>query len=69
MFPRVPTEHNPLPATAYEAIRRDPTRFAVKPGHEEPDVEDVVERLEAYFVVQKREGEPTDLARESDTRS
>jgi hypothetical protein len=38
-------------------------------GHEDPDVEDVVERLEAYFVVQKRVGGPADLARESDTRS
>ena len=58
-----------LSAAAYEEVRQDSTRFVVKPGHEEPDVEDVVERLEAYFVVQKREGGPAELAREADTRS
>ena len=46
----------------YEAVRRHPTRFAVKPGHELPDVERVVERHEGYFVVQKKEGGPAKLA-------
>ena len=36
---------------------------------EEPEVESVVDRLDAYFVVQKREGGPAELARETDTRS
>ena len=58
-----------LSAAAYEEVRQEPTRFVVKPGHEEPDVESVVDRLEAYFVVQKREGGPAELARETDTRS
>ena len=58
-----------LSAAAYEEVREDPTRFVVKPGHEEPDVEAVVERLEAYLVVQKRAGDPAELARDADTRS
>ena len=58
-----------LSTAAYEAVRQDPTRFVVKPGHEEPDVEAVVEHLETYLVVQKREGGPAELARDADTRS
>jgi hypothetical protein len=46
----------------YRELRTDPTRFAVKPGHELPDVERVVERHEGYFVVQKKEGGPAKLA-------
>ena len=57
-----------LRAAAYEQIRSDPTHFAVKPGHEAPDVEDVVERHDGYVVVQKQPGEPAQLARGTDTR-
>ena len=45
----------------YGELRADPTRFAVKPGHELSDVERVVERHEGYFVVQKAEGETARL--------
>jgi hypothetical protein len=51
-----------LTLDAYRELRADPTRFAVKPGHELPDVERVVERHEGYFVVQKDEGAPAKLA-------
>ena len=51
-----------LTLDAYRELRADPTRFAVKPGHELPDVERVVERHEGYFVVQKDEGDPARLA-------
>ena len=53
-----------LTLDAYRELRTDPTRFAVKPGHEAPDVERVVERHEGYFVVQKVEGDPARLAEE-----
>lgn len=45
----------PLPMTyeAYEAIRENPARFAVLPGHELPDVERVVEEHDGYLVVEK----------------
>ena len=48
----------------YRRLRADPTRFAVMPGHELPDVERVVERYESYYVVQKTEGDAAKLAEE-----
>lgn len=53
---------------AYEALRADPTLFAVKPGHEATDVETVVARHEGYLVVCKDRGEPEKIARETDPR-
>jgi hypothetical protein len=37
----------------YEKLRRIPTHFAVRPGHEIPDVERVVERHDGFVVVEK----------------
>jgi hypothetical protein len=37
----------------YEKLRRIPTHFAVRPGHESPDVERVVERHDGFVVVEK----------------
>jgi hypothetical protein len=37
----------------YEAIRSDGNRFAVKPGHEVPEVERVVASYDGYLVVAK----------------
>ncbi len=37
----------------YEQLRQDAHRFAVRPGHEIPDIEDVVERNDRYLVVEK----------------
>jgi hypothetical protein len=51
-----------LTIDAYRELRADATRFAVKPGHELPDVERVVERHDSYFVVEKAEGVPARLA-------
>lgn len=53
----------------YERLRSDPTWFAVKPGHEANDVEDVVEKLAGYDIVRKHEGIPADIARAEDPRS
>jgi hypothetical protein len=39
----------------YERIRSVPTWFAVTPGHEIPDLEDVVELTERYAIVAKVE--------------
>jgi len=54
--------------TAYEALRADSRLFAVKPGHELPDVETVVVRHDGYSVVRKDRGEPEEIARETDPR-
>ena len=52
----------------YEAVRADPRRFFAAPGHEEPDVERVVEEHEGYNVLEKRAGGPAELAAGADPR-
>lgn len=37
----------------YEQVRASSRHFAVKPGHELPDVEDVIERRDRFLVVEK----------------
>ena len=54
---------------AYEEMRSDPVLFAVVPGHEIPDVEEVVELRDQYAIVRKDPGEPSEVARETDPRS
>jgi hypothetical protein len=39
--------------TEYERVRRQDDRFAVFPGHENEQIEHVVERHEAYVIVDK----------------
>jgi hypothetical protein len=46
----------------YERIHLDPAQFTIVDGHEEPSVEDVVERRAGYAVVRKRRGGPAELA-------
>ena len=52
----------------YEAIRRDPRLFLVRPGHEIPDVEDTVRREDGFLVVRKHD-EVADIVRATDPRS
>jgi hypothetical protein len=53
---------------SYEAVRADSALFMIKPGHEVPEVETVVERNDTYFVVRKAPGVPQRIARETDPR-
>src|SRR5436190_23442929 len=53
----------------YEAIRSEPTRFAVIPGHELPEIETIVGRRSGYFVVEKRQKDAEEVARETDPRA
>jgi len=50
-----PTCHEPIeiPPESVETLATDRVHFFVVPGHEIPDVEEVVERHGAYFVVEK----------------
>jgi tetrahydromethanopterin S-methyltransferase subunit G len=52
----------------YEALRRDPTHFIVKPDHVLPEEERVVERQAQYVVVEKY-GRAGQRARQLDPRS
>lgn len=51
----------------YEAVRRDPNRFPIKPGHEDLDVERVTGRNDRYCVVEKIASGAA-MARELDPR-
>ena len=53
----------------YEHLRSDPQLFAVHPGHERRDVEEVVERHKWYLVVRKGKGIPEELAERTDPRA
>lgn len=58
-----------VPHDDYLDLRADPATFAVVPGHEIPDVEDVVADRGEYVVVRKKEGGPATLAELTDPRS
>jgi hypothetical protein len=52
----------------YEAIRAESTHFGVVPQHEQPEIETVIERHPSYFVVEKRQRDAQEVARETDPR-
>jgi hypothetical protein len=53
----------------YERIRADGASFVVVRGHEDPQVEDVVERAGGYVIVRKHAGEPRTIAERADPRT
>lgn len=57
-----------LSRAAYEAVRAHGDRFLVALGHEEPDVERVVEVYARYQIVEKT-GKAGDIAEAADPRS
>jgi len=60
------TEQITMSVSEYGALRSEPDRFVVVPGHAAPtDVEEVVEHGAGWEMVKKREGGPADLARET----
>ncbi|MFL5961678.1 MAG: hypothetical protein ACJ757_02120 [Gaiellaceae bacterium] len=57
-----------VPVAKYEEIRADATLFVVKPGHDKPELEDVVEHAAGYDVVRKQSGEVQRIAEQTDPR-
>jgi hypothetical protein len=53
----------------YERVRADSELFFVRCGHEQPDVERIVEQHEDYDVVRKEPGPAAELARDLDDRN
>jgi hypothetical protein len=53
----------------YEELRSDSNSFAIRPGHDEPDVERVIANKKGYDVVEKFEGVPERIAEETDPRT
>ena len=47
------TETFPIPLAEYEDIRAQPNRFLILPGHENSEVDHVVETYEAFSLVEK----------------
>lgn len=61
-------ERLPIPRDEYQRIRRNPAEFVLVPGHEQPEVEEVVDRNDRWVVVRKVGAGAkvaTDLAREA----
>ena len=58
----------PLTISDYEAVRRDPRRFIIAANHQALDVESVIEMNPTYWVVEKLEGVPAEVARKRDPR-
>jgi hypothetical protein len=57
-----------LTVPEYERLRESPIRFAIRRGHEQPEIESVVEETDRYAVVEKHDGGPAELAEEEDPR-
>jgi hypothetical protein len=62
--------HEPLrvPRDVYERVRGDAMLFLVRPGHDVPEAEDVVERDDRFWIVRKHE-DVRPVVEESDPRS
>ena len=63
------TEQIAMTLVEYQAVRADPTRFAVKPGHELPEIEGVVEEHPTYLIVEKQDPDAEEVARKTDPRT
>jgi len=48
----------------YRRVREQPRRFFVIPGHEDPQLEQIVERLDDYLIVEKT-GEAGEVAEQT----
>jgi hypothetical protein len=45
----------PLTLAEYETVRADPASFVVAPGHELPEIEDVVRQTDRFQIVRKHD--------------
>ncbi len=62
-------EHVPLGLAEYEALRADPTRFLLAPGHHAPGYERVLDRTGSHESVEKLGSTMRTIARRLDPRS
>jgi uncharacterized protein (DUF1499 family) len=62
------TEPMHIRLDAYEEVRDEPTRFIVKPGHVNENIERVVEETDGYEVVEKDAPGAAEVAEELDAR-
>jgi hypothetical protein len=57
-----------VPPATYEQLRAAPTRFLVRPGHEDPAVETVISTAADYLIV-ANQGAAAAVARRTDPRA
>lgn len=57
-----------VPVSEYEAVREHPTRFLVRLGHAEAEVEEVVQRRPGYAIVEKLDRVAASIARRLNPR-
>ena len=62
------TDRVALTSDEYERLRAEPTRFVLRPGHEEDEVERVVASSDDYVIVENH-GRAATVARRTDPRS
>ena len=60
------TDQFEITTDAYAQVRSDSTLFVVKPGHDLPETETVVDKNEIFWTVQKDPGIPAAIARATD---
>ena len=53
---------------AYERVRAGATLFIVVPGHETAEIEEIVDKQDAYYIVRKDAWLPKRIAEETDPR-
>jgi hypothetical protein len=63
------TEPISLTLREYEEVRREPTHFAILPGHEDPEIEQVVAWNERFVVVEKTDPKAARIATREDPRA
>ena len=54
---------------AYELVRSHSDEFIVSPGHEDARIEEVISVTSGYTIVRKKQGDPREVAVETDPRS
>jgi hypothetical protein len=57
------------PLDSYEEVRSKPTRFLLAPGHDEPEIERIVEQNRDYHVVEKFGSVVTTIVQQLDPRA
>src|SRR5262245_55442018 len=62
------TDRITVPMSVYERVRGDSKHFMLRPGHEDPTVEDVIETHDVYVIVEKGGVEVERVAEETDPR-
>jgi hypothetical protein len=58
-----------VPLDEYEHVRAHPTRFLIRHGHAEPEVEEVVRRRRRYAIVEKVDRAAAAIVRRLNPRS